>query len=97
MDKSQEIRERAKTIIRNTTIKTIINDTDVINKIYDITNLDNIDIEKSETMLNQIELYILIKQKLEEKEKNLKYLKEISKELKEQKVRKEDKIRNAII
>lgn len=97
MKKNEEIKEKARAIIGNTKIQTIINDIDVINKIYDIINLDNIDIKKSEVMLNQIELYILVKQRVEEKEKNYNYLKGVSKELKEQKIRKSDKIRNTII
>lgn len=97
MSRIEEVKEKAKTIIRNTKIKTIIDDMDVINKLYDIINLDNIDVEKSEVMLSQIELYMLMKQKVEEKEKNFSYLKELSKELKQQKIRKDDNIRNAFI
>lgn len=97
MSRIEEVKEKAKTIIRNTKIKTIIDDMDVINKLYDIINLDNIDVEKSEVMLSQIELYMLMKQKVEEKEKNFSYLKGLSKELKQQKIRKDDNIRNAFI
>lgn len=94
MSKNEEIKERAKTIIKNAPIETIISDKNTVNKIYDIIQSDKINSKEAESMLGQIELYIFIKQKMQDKEKNYKYLKEIARELREQKVRRQDKKEN---
>lgn len=95
--KNREIKEKIRQIIGNSRIETIISDPEIINKMNDIINDDSINAKKADMIINQIELYILLKQKLERKEENLRYLKGLSKELKEQKVRKNDKIRSTII
>lgn len=50
------------------------------------------DLVKTKRILNQIELYLLIKQKIKKSEENYNYLQDNTSELKNQRVRNEDNI-----
>lgn len=91
--KLNEIKERAKKILGNINIETSVEDIEIIKELDRIANLEKMEIEREEKVVNQIEVYFLVKEKMKKVEENYNYLSSISKELKKQRVRKDDKIK----
>lgn len=95
MEKNLVIKEKVEKILKEITIETLANEKEIIKILERIENNDENELNKfDEDILNNIEEYLIIKQKMKIKEKDYKFMHELSSELKEQKIRKGDALLN---
>ena len=88
-----EIKERANKLLGNISLEMASKEKEISKELYKIINAKDMDLIKVERLLNRIELYLLIKQKIEKSEENYDYLHNIAKQLRNQKVRSGDDIK----
>lgn len=89
----EEIKESANKILGNMSLEMTLKEKEITKELYEVINTKNTDLVKAERLLNQIELYLLIKQKIDKSEENYNYLQNIANELRNQKVRSGDDIK----
>lgn len=94
MDKYEEIKERADELLGNISLEIAREEIEISKQLYKIINSENMDLEKTEKLLNQIELYLLIKQKIKKSEENYNYLQDIASELRNQRIRNMNNIKS---
>ena len=91
MNKVEEIKEKARRLRGSgMSLATAVKEKDICKELDRILEADDIDEEKDEKILNHIELYLLLKKKLENNEENYNYLQDIAKDLRNQKIRSDD-------
>ena len=87
-DEIEKVKNRADSIIGNKKIVTLINEADLITKINDIANnVDETNYYIYDKTLDAIENYLIEKEKLETQKEDMTFLKNLAKELREQRVR----------
>ena len=85
-----EVKDKAIKILGNISLKQLSNDKSIRDELYEIINSTNLNIEKVENQLNIIELFISVNNKIEDKDNNFSYLKNLASDLRKQKVRQND-------
>ena len=85
-----EIKKRAEKILRENSIITLSGEKEILKMVQEITNSDGDNIELKAKTLDDIERYLYIKEKMNLAEKDIAFLNELSKSLKEQEVREND-------
>lgn len=89
-EKIKELKNRADKIFGKSNIITFIDEQESTKLIDRIINTNDINIEEDEKALNKLELYILIKEKIQENNENNKILEELAEDLRNQRIRKDD-------
>lgn len=91
MDK-EKIKKRANKILGENSVLTLKNEEKIILTLQKIINEEIEDTEMAENTLNDIEKYLEEKQKRISNEEDYKFLKELSENLREQKIRRDDDV-----
>ena len=91
MNKMEEIKERARKLRGNgMSIQSTVEEKEICKELDRISETGYIDEKEDEKILNHIELYLLLKQKLENNEENYNYLQDMAEDLRNQKIRNND-------
>ena len=91
MNKTEEIKKRAKKIRGSgMSIQSTVEEKEICKELDRILETRCIDEKEDEKILNHIELYLLLKQKLENNEENYNYLQDMAEDLRNQKIRSDD-------
>lgn len=82
-----EIKNRAEKIAKENSVILLSGEKDILEKLHEIVNSDENNIELKSKTLDNIERYLYVKEKMNFAEKDFEFLKEISKLLKKQETR----------